>query len=386
MVLFSLQLVCLAFSTPATTTTTTSQSTTNTPPTVENNKANLGLSLLSRHGTVYNHDQPIIKSSTINGPVSHPPKPTSPTSSAPAVATERPQDLPLPIDPAAADDGSRRPQSSPRLTRKERSIDLEDTNNVLDFLVEQENSLRRNFGEEEFNSNKDYRKQVPDSLNIQEQPYLSLWPSAANRRREDSASVREAAVSSISSRDKIASSNRVPNRYKEYYYEGTNAGGSDRQQSSQQNDEGLLQANQISWQLKPQVNKRIPGDSGRLSPADTGVRDRQDTDSRYLEAALQAVQTDNKKMMLMRQHRAGRMYDVPQIECPASPDHTERFACPRPDRRGRFRCIDDRSLCDGFYDCPGKEDESPEQCLFYKTTKAHLDILAEALLRWARGR
>ena len=43
MVLFSLQLVCLAFSTPATTsTTTTSQSTTNTPPTVENNKANLG--------------------------------------------------------------------------------------------------------------------------------------------------------------------------------------------------------------------------------------------------------------------------------------------------------------------------------------------------------
>lgn len=60
----------------------------------------------------------------------------------------------------------------------------------------------------------DYRKQVPDSLNIQEQPYLSLWPSEANRRREDSASVREAAVSSISSRDKIASSNRVPNRKK----------------------------------------------------------------------------------------------------------------------------------------------------------------------------
>ena len=54
-------------------------------------------------------------------------------------------------------------------------------------------------------------------------------------------------------------------------------------------------------------------------------------------------------------------------ECPRSPDHTERFACPRPDRRGRFRCIDDRSLCDGFYDCPGKEDESPEHCLFFKT-------------------
>ena len=35
----------------------------------------------------------------------------------------------------------------------------------------------------------------------------------------------------------------------------------------------------------------------------------------------------------------------------------------------RYRCIDDRSLCDGFFDCPGQEDESPEQCLFYKTVR-----------------
>ena len=55
------------------------------------------------------------------------------------------------------------------------------------------------------------------------------------------------------------------------------------------------------------------------------------------------------------------------LECPRSPDHMERFACPRPDRRGRFRCIDDRALCDGFYDCPDKEDENPDHCLFYKT-------------------
>ena len=36
---------------------------------------------------------------------------------------------------------------------------------------------------------------------------------------------------------------------------------------------------------------------------------------------------------------------------------------------GRYRCIDDRSLCDGFFDCPGQEDENPEQCLFYKTVR-----------------
>ena len=44
-----------------------------------------------------------------------------------------------------------------------------------------------------------------------------------------------------------------------------------------------------------------------------------------------------------------------------------RFACPTPDFRGRYRCIDDRQLCNGFFDCPGREDENPEQCLFYKT-------------------
>jgi hypothetical protein len=54
-------------------------------------------------------------------------------------------------------------------------------------------------------------------------------------------------------------------------------------------------------------------------------------------------------------------------ECPRSSDRMERFACPSPDFRGRYRCIDDRALCDGFFDCPGREDESPEQCLFYKT-------------------
>lgn len=33
-------------------------------------------------------------------------------------------------------------------------------------------------------------------------------------------------------------------------------------------------------------------------------------------------------------------------------DGMERFACPTPDRQGRYRCIDDHVLCDGFVDCP----------------------------------
>ncbi|XP_072932770.1 uncharacterized protein jeb [Epargyreus clarus] len=90
--------------------------------------------------------------------------------------------------------------------------------------------------------------------------------------------------------------------------------------------------------------------------------------------------------MMLRAARSGRPYDVPQIECPPAADGMERFACPTPDRQGRYRCIDDHVLCDGFIDCPNGEDEDRQACMFYKTTKAHLDVLADALLRWARGR
>ncbi|XP_035719135.1 histone H3.v1-like [Vespa mandarinia] len=88
----------------------------------------------------------------------------------------------------------------------------------------------------------------------------------------------------------------------------------------------------------------------------------------------------------IRTTRGSRHYDVPQIECPASEEGMERFACPTPDRMGRYRCIDDHVLCDGFTDCPQGEDENMLHCMFFKTTRAHLDVLADAILRWARGR
>ncbi|XP_078038690.1 low-density lipoprotein receptor domain-containing jelly belly protein [Augochlora pura] len=90
--------------------------------------------------------------------------------------------------------------------------------------------------------------------------------------------------------------------------------------------------------------------------------------------------------LLLRSTRGSIQYDVPQIQCPFSEDGMERFACPNPDRFGRYHCIDDHALCDGFLDCPSGEDEDLQACMFYKTTKAHLDVLADAILRWARGR
>ncbi|XP_061399999.1 putative mediator of RNA polymerase II transcription subunit 26 [Musca vetustissima] len=105
-------------------------------------------------------------------------------------------------------------------------------------------------------------------------------------------------------------------------------------------------------------------------------------------AAAAAVSSPHSlaNQLMLRSARGQRQYDVPQIECPTAMDGMERFACPTPDVQGRYRCIDDHVLCDGFIDCPEGEDEDRRSCMFYKTTKAHLDVLADALLRWARGR
>ncbi|ENN82935.1 hypothetical protein YQE_00697, partial [Dendroctonus ponderosae] len=50
----------------------------------------------------------------------------------------------------------------------------------------------------------------------------------------------------------------------------------------------------------------------------------------------------------------------------------ERFACPSPDRQGRYHCIDDHVLCDGFTDCPNEEDEDRRSCMFYKTVRKQI--------------
>ncbi|XP_012338802.1 uncharacterized protein LOC100869258 [Apis florea] len=71
--------------------------------------------------------------------------------------------------------------------------------------------------------------------------------------------------------------------------------------------------------------------------------------------------------LMLRSTRGSIQYDVPQIECPISEDGMERFACPSADRMGRYHCIDDHALCDGFIDCPTGEDEDRQACMFYKT-------------------
>ena len=67
----------------------------------------------------------------------------------------------------------------------------------------------------------------------------------------------------------------------------------------------------------------------------------------------------------MRQATNSNLSCVP--ECPTSEGNMERFACPTPDRMGRYLCIDDHVLCDGFIDCPSGEDEDRHACMFYKT-------------------
>ncbi|XP_047477752.1 uncharacterized protein LOC125031192 [Penaeus chinensis] len=123
---------------------------------------------------------------------------------------------------------------------------------------------------------------------------------------------------------------------------------------------------------------------GQLSdaPVSGGAGDGQDE---AVAAGLQQVGASIATNFLRHARSGPRPYDVPRIDCPAAEDQVERFPCPSPDRMGRYRCIDDHVLCDGFIDCPSGEDEDRRQCMFYKTTKAHLDVLADAIIRWARG-
>jgi len=62
-------------------------------------------------------------------------------------------------------------------------------------------------------------------------------------------------------------------------------------------------------------------------------------------------------------------------ECPPAEDGMERFACPSPDLMSRYRCIDDHVLCDGFIDCPGREDEDGQSCMFYKTVMIPMALM-----------
>ncbi|XP_017093785.2 uncharacterized protein jeb [Drosophila bipectinata] len=138
---------------------------------------------------------------------------------------------------------------------------------------------------------------------------------------------------------------------------------------------GESQKQQTEQEKKDPSHKRSGGSNG-VSAGSPG--------SGY--AAPPMVSHSIASQLMLRTARGQRQYDVPQIECPTAMDGMERFACPIPDRQGRYRCIDDHVLCDGFIDCPDGEDEDRRSCMFYKTTKAHLDVLADALLRWARGR
>ncbi|GAB0098922.1 uncharacterized protein DMENIID0001_147310 [Sergentomyia squamirostris] len=148
-------------------------------------------------------------------------------------------------------------------------------------------------------------------------------------------------------------------------------------------DLDMLQQHQQQQQQQQKHNKRTPSGGGTIGGGGSGGGS-SGTNSGIPN--LSPVPHSIANQLMLRSVRGQRQYDVPQIECPPAMDGMERFACPTPDRQGRYRCIDDHVLCDGFIDCPDGEDEDRQACMFYKTTKAHLDVLADALLRWARGR
>lgn len=85
--------------------------------------------------------------------------------------------------------------------------------------------------------------------------------------------------------------------------------------------------------------------------------------------------------MVIRLKRRGYNFPILSFpECPISEDGMERFACPTADRMGRYHCIDDHALCDGFIDCPTGEDEDRQACMFYKTVSLQLVISRRCII------
>nr|WDQ26745.1 venom peptide [Acharia stimulea] len=76
------------------------------------------------------------------------------------------------------------------------------------------------------------------------------------------------------------------------------------------------------------------------------------------------------------------VYSNGQVECPLSElDGRQKFPCPTPDAKNRYRCIESHVLCDNTKDCPNGEDEDAQSCLFFKVIQQYLDIIAEAVLK-----
>lgn len=58
-------------------------------------------------------------------------------------------------------------------------------------------------------------------------------------------------------------------------------------------------------------------------------------------------------------------------ECNKTEEGFQRFACPTPDPKDRYVCIEDRSFCDGYFDCPNGEDEDGVNCMYYKLVSTY---------------
>ncbi|XP_057374217.1 uncharacterized protein LOC130695107 [Daphnia carinata] len=204
---------------------------------------------------------------------------------------------------------------------------------------------------------------------------LPLWPkrSSSDAKKSDRESNKNRNAANRKEKMEAGIGNVAPASGK-----GSKTKGSRKQQQQQQQQ-----------QQHVQESPHRPMSGGAVGGAGGAIQHEHSVRPSAASSSTPDVNRMNRNLatqFLLRSPRENRQYDVPIIECPPAEDGMERFACPTPDIVGRYRCIDDHVLCDGFIDCPGGEDEDGQACMFYKTMKAHLDLVADALLRWVRGR
>ncbi|KAI6182879.1 hypothetical protein M3Y97_00428100 [Aphelenchoides bicaudatus] len=125
-------------------------------------------------------------------------------------------------------------------------------------------------------------------------------------------------------------------------------------------------ANSITTTLKPRNSGMMRIRAG-ISRSSSTSSSQQQPDERPLNRQYRSARHD-----WLQHHRRKK-------GCP--PMHgRDQLLCPTRNTRKYDVCISREQLCDHVIDCPGGEDESVEQCFFYKPLDDQLKTLSHAVL------
>ncbi|CAG9533167.1 unnamed protein product [Cercopithifilaria johnstoni] len=115
----------------------------------------------------------------------------------------------------------------------------------------------------------------------------------------------------------------------------------------------------------------VKADIRRMNEADVDQFDDEVEDEERLMQADRPSIIHRTRHFRQRKRRKG---------CGASRHGHQQMLCPTRSSHHYDVCITSEQLCDDITDCPGGEDESPSNCLFYKSIKEQLKHIYNTVL------